>query len=217
MGNPLLGHEPLPLFGRIRPEHVEPGIGEMLRGARERVAAIETSTPASFASVVEPLEELQHEVNRVWSPVRHLNAVMNSETLRNAYNSALGQISDFQTDLAQSEPIYRAYSAIKDSQKDAPLSALQQRVIELALRDFRLAGVALPQKSKERFKTVMLELTQLQSKFEENVLDATRGWSYQVTDGQELAGLNEKIVEQPRKKSHEQHLEGWTLTLSQPT
>jgi oligopeptidase A len=216
MENPLLGHEPLPAFGQIRPEHVEPGIGQLLTRERERVAEIERTLPATFTAVVEPLEELQHEVNRVWSPVRHLNAVMNSDTLRTAYNAALTEISAFQTDLAQSEPIYQAYSAIRDNH-GAQLSAVQRRVIELALRDFRLNGVGLPQARKERFKTVMLELTQLQSKFEENVLDSTKAWSHHITDAGELHGLNEMIIEQARRRAHEQHLEGWTLSLNQPT
>jgi oligopeptidase A len=89
--------------------------------------------------------------------------------------------------------------------------------VEHALRDFRLAGVGLDPERKRRFKTVMLELTQLQAKFEENVLDATNGWTHHITNGEHLRGLNETIVEQARKRAHEKHLEGWLLTLDQPT
>jgi oligopeptidase A len=95
---------------------------------------------------------------------------------------------------------------------------VQRQVIEHALRDFRLAGVGLPVERKERFKAVMLELTQLQAKFEENVLDATNGWTYHVTDSEELRGLNEMLIEQARRKrAHEKRVEGWVLTLDQPT
>jgi oligopeptidase A len=216
MENPLLGHEPLPPFGRILPEHVEPGMNALFTRSRERVAEIERIERPAFATVVEPLEEIQHQVGRVWSPVRHLNAVMNSEALRVTYNACLGQLSAFQTDIGQSEPLYRAYETIQKA-PDEHLTPLQRRVIELALRDFRLAGVALPKDRKERFKAVMLELTQLQSKFEENVLDATNGWSHHVSDAAELRGLNDILIEQARRRAHEQHREGWVLTLNQPT
>lgn len=216
MDNPLLGTQPLPAFGEILPEHVEPGITELLARGRARIAEIAATPHPTFATVVEPLEELHHEIARAWSPVSHLNAVMNSDTLRVAYNACLPLLSAYQTDLAQSEALYRAYGAIREAEGPR-LDPVQREVLEHTLRDFRLAGVGLPQERKERFKTLMLELSQLQAKFEENVLDATNGWSYQVTDPALLRGLNEMLIEQARKRSHEQRREGWTLTLDQPT
>ncbi|HTX04911.1 MAG TPA: M3 family metallopeptidase [Steroidobacteraceae bacterium] len=214
--NPLLAEEPLPPFPRIRPEHVEPAVREVLSRARERIGEIKARANPSFATIVEPLEELQHRVSRTWSPVSHLNAVLNSEPLRSAYNSCLPLLSAYQTDLAQSEPLYRAYRAIEEHES-ATLDPVQRRVLEHALRDFRLAGVGLGTADKQRFKDVMLELTALQAKFEENVLDATNGWSHRVTDAALLRGLNETLIEQARRRAHEQRLEGWILTLDQPT
>ena len=216
MENPLLGQESLPPFARIRPEHVEPGVRELLANSRSRIEQIAALDKPTFATVVEPLEELQHRVSRAWSPVSHLNAVLNSDALRVGYNACLPLLSAYHTDLAQSEPIYRAYRTIAE-QENASLGPVQKQVIEHSLRDFRLAGVALDAEKKERFKTVMLELTQLQAKFEENVLDATNGWTYRVTDATELKGLNEMLVEQARKRAHDERVEGWTLTLDQPT
>ena len=198
MDNPLLVQEPLPPFPRIRPEHVEPGVREALSRARTTLGEIAARDTPTFASVVEPLEELQHRVARTWSPVSHLNAVLNSDALRTAYNSCLPLLSAYQTDLAQSEPLYRAYRAIEE-REGAALDAVQRRVLEHALRDFRLAGVGLEAGQKQRFKEVMLELTGLQAKFEENVLDATNGWTYHVTDGALLRGLNEMLVDQARQ------------------
>jgi oligopeptidase A len=216
MDNPLLGQEPLPPFARIRPEHVEPGVRELLERSRAKIDQLAAVQHPTFANVVEPLEELQHRVSKVWSPVSHLNAVINSEALRTSYNACLPLLSAYQTDLAQSEPLYRAYKTVADQEGDA-LGPVQRQVIEHALRDFRLAGVGLPAERKARFKAVMLELTQLQAKFEENVLDATNGWSYRVTDESELKGLNSTLIEQARRRGHEQRVEGWMLTLDQPT
>lgn len=216
MENPLLVQDGLPRFPEIRPEHVEPAIRGVLGENRARIAAIEQLAEPDFATVVEPLEELQHRLTRLWSPVSHLNAVLNSEPLRAAYNACLPLLSAYQTDLTQSEPLYRAYTAIA-AREGARLDATQKAVLDHALRDFRLAGVALDAPRKERFKAVMLELAQLGARFEENVLDATNAWSRHVSDTAELRGLNEAIVEQARRRAADQQLEGWVLALDQPT
>src|SRR5262249_55783830 len=216
MDNPLLDRDALPQFMRIRPEHVEPAVREQLSRNRARIGELATLTAPTFATVVEPLEELHHRIARTWSPVSHLNAVVNSEALRAGYNACLPLLSAYQTDLAQSEPLYRAYHTIAE-QEGVALGPVQRRLIEHAVRDFRLAGVGLPSERKERFKTAMLELAQLQAKFEENVLDATNAWSRHVTDADELRGLNEMLIEQARRRAAEQDVAGWVLRLDQPT
>ncbi len=216
MDNPLLGQEPLPQFLRIRPEHVEPAVRELLQANRARVQALATDPQPTFASVVEPMEELHHRTSRTWSPVSHLNAVLNSEALRAGYNACLPLLSAYYTDLAQSEPLFRAYRRVSEEQA-ADLGPVQRQLLEHRVRDFRLAGVGLSPERKERFKTAMLELTQLQAKFEENVLDATNAWSHHVREAAELTGLNEMLIEQARQRAREKQLPGWLLTLDQPT
>ena len=216
MQNPLLNPEPLPQFLQIRPEHVEPAVREVLTQNRARIDELAALTGPTFATLIEPLEELHHRVSRTWSPVSHLNAVLNSEGLRGGYNACLPLLSAYQTDLAQSEPLFRAYRAIADEQ-GSELAPVQRRVIEHAMRDFRLAGVGLPVDRKQRFKTAMLELAQLQARFEENVLDATNAWSWHVSDAAELRGLNDMLVEQAQRRASERGQSGWILNLDQPT
>ncbi len=216
MQNPLLNPEPLPQFLQIRPEHVEPAVREVLSQNRARIDELAALTGPTFATLIEPLEELHHRVSRTWSPVSHLNAVLNSEGLRGGYNACLPLLSAYQTDLAQSEPLFRAYRAIADEQ-GSELAPVQRRVIEHAMRDFRLAGVGLPVDRKERFKTAMLELAQLQARFEENVLDATNAWSWHVSEAAELRGLNDMLVEQAQRRASERGQSGWILNLDQPT
>ncbi len=216
MDNPLLSREPLPPFSRITAADVEPGINALLTAARAEIEAIAAREPPSFATVVEPLEELHHRVARAWSPVSHLNAVVNSEALRASYNACLPLLSAYQTDLAQNEPLYRAYRSI-EAHEGGSLGPVRRRLIEQTLKDFTLAGVGLPQAAKDEFKRVMLELTQVQAKFEENVLDATNAWSHHLADPAQLRGLNEVLVDQARRRAHEKGMEGWLLTLDQPT
>lgn len=216
MENPLLDRGPPPPFGDIRPEHIEPALRAVLDQNRARIAELAALPEPTFASLVEPLEDMQHRLTRVWSPAGHLNAVMNTPSLREAYNACLPLLAAYQTDLAQSEPLYRAYQRIEE-REGAGLTPTQRRVLEHALRDFRLAGVGLDAERKARFKAAMLELTQLQAKFEENVLDATNGWSHTVTERSELEGLNEVIVEQARRRAQDRGVEGYVLGLDQPT
>ncbi len=216
MDNPLLHQDSLPQFPRIRPEHVEPAVRQVLSVNRARIDELALLNAPTFATVVEPIEELHHRTARTWSPVSHLNAVLNTEALRAGYNACLPLLSAYQTDLAQSEPLYRAYRTIAE-REGAALAPVQRQLIEHALRDFRLAGVGLPAERKERFKTAMLELAQLQARFEENVLDATNAWSRPVSDPDELRGLNEMLIGQARRRAAEQQAPGWILRLDQPT
>ncbi|MFI4868102.1 MAG: M3 family metallopeptidase [Steroidobacterales bacterium] len=214
--NPLLEDTPLPRFDAIRPEHVEPAMSRVIAEQRACVAQIEAVAAPGFSTVVEPLEELRHRLSRVWSPIGHLNAVMNSEPLRAVYNACLPMLSEYHTDLAQSERLYRAYAQISE-REGARLDPVQRQVIEHALRDFRLAGVTLDAPRKARFKAVMMELSRLSAKFDENVLDATNAWSHHVSDRGRLVGINDAIVEQARRRAQEKGVGGWVFGLDQPT
>jgi oligopeptidase A len=216
MENPLLAADSLPPFPSIRPEHIEPAMRKVLAEGRARVDEISGIAHPTFARVVEPLEELHHRISRVWSPVNHLNGVLNSDSLRSSYNTCLPLLSDYHTDLAQSEQLYRAYSSIAEHEAQS-LAPDQRQVVAHALRDFHLSGVSLDESTKRRFKAVMLELTQLQSRFDENVLDCMNAWTYHTLNGTELTGLNEQIVEQARGRAAEAGVEGWILRLDQPT
>jgi len=214
--NPLLDDAPLPRFDLIRPEHIEPAMSRLIAEQRLRIAQIEAEPNPTFKSVVEPLEELHHRLSKVWSPVGHLNAVMNCEALRSAYNACLPLLSEFHTDVGQSERLYRAYAQIAENEGER-LDSVQRQVLEHALRDFRLAGVALDATRKARFKAVMMELSRLSAKFEENVLDATNDWSHHVTDATQILGINQSIIEQARARAQEKQLPGWLFGLDQPT
>ena len=150
----------LPAFDRINAGEVEPAIRALLERSRGEVATLESQPHPTFDNTVLPLEQLSHRLSRTWSPISHLNGVLNSDELRASYNACLPLLSNYWTDLAQSEPLYRAYSAIA-ANEHAGLDGAQRRVLERALEDFRLAGVGLPKDRKERYKAVVQELALL--------------------------------------------------------
>jgi oligopeptidase A len=216
MSNPLLDLAALPDYDAIRPEHALPAVEAQLAENRRRLEALLAQPNPSFATLVEPFEEMQHRLNRVFAPIGHLNAVVNSEALRGAYNACLPLLAEYQTEVGQNEALAGAYAAIRE-REGASLSPGQRRVLDFALREFELAGVRLPAAPKARFKALMQELAQLQSKFDEQVLDATQAWSRHVTDAASLSGLPAHVVERARAQAVQQGQDGWLLKLDQPT
>ena len=205
----------LPVFSAIRVENVEPTIRALLTAHRERLAALLQSAVASWDNLIAPLEEMQHQLARTWSPISHMNGVVNNEALRAAYNACLPLLTAWQTDLGQNERLFQAYQDIL-AREAAQLTAGQRKLIDNALRDFKLAGVALPDEHKRHFKALMEQLASLQSKFDENVMDATNAWSRHVTDPAELAGLPAPILERASAAARARQLEGWYFTLDAP-
>ena len=215
MSNPLLDSHELPAFSSIRPEDIEPAIRQVLDENRAQLKVLLESKADTWDRLVVPLEEMQHRLSRTWSPVGHMNGVVNSDELRAAYNACLPLLTAWHTDLAQNADLYRAYETVLQKE-GASLTPAQRKLIENALRDFRLAGVALPEDKKQRFKALMEKLTTLQSKFDENVLDATNAWSRHVTDATELAGLPPPVVARAKAAAQSAGKDGWFFTLDAP-
>jgi oligopeptidase A len=172
--NPLLDTDRLPPFSQIKPEHIEPAIDALIEENRSLLDQLLTENQRySWENLIEPLEAVSDRLSKAWSPVGHMNSVVNTEALRAAYNACLPKLSAFGTEVGQNEDLYKAYQQIHDSAEFAQLSGAQQKSIEDALRNFRLAGVSLPAEKKERFKEISQRLSELKAKFEENVMDAT--------------------------------------------
>jgi oligopeptidase A len=205
----------LPTFSAIRIDQIEATIRALLDENRTRLATLLDGNARTWDSLVVPLEEMQHRLGRTWSPVGHMNGVVNSDELRSAYNACLPLLTAWHTELAQNKRLYEAYESILKLE-GARLGQGPSKLLQNALRDFRLAGVALPMDRKDRFKAVMEQLATLQSKFDENVLDATNAWSRHVVDSSDLSGLPAPILERARTAAASRNLEGWYFTLDAP-
>src|SRR5690348_12318856 len=182
MSNPLLEWDHLPPFADIKPEHVEPAVDAVLAENRAVLARLGTLAAPAWDSFVEPLETLGDRLHRAWAPVAHLNATMSTPELRAAYNACLPKLADYDTELGQDERLQRAFRAIKDGAAWDGFKPAQRKLVDDALLDFRLAGVDLPAEKKARFRDIMQELSKLDARFEENLLDATQGWFKHVED-----------------------------------
>ncbi len=216
MHNPLLDAADLPAFSRIKPAHAEPAIRAVIEESRAQVEDIlAAAQPPRWHNLVVPLEALDHRLARTWAPIGHLNAVHNTEALRQAYNACLPLLSDFSSEMGQHEGLFHAFQTVLAEEGDQ-LDAGQRRILEDSLRDFRLAGVALPPAPRARYREIMQELSMLGAKFEENLLDATQAWRLEIQDESRLAGLPEGARERAQQAARSRGLDGWALTLDFP-
>jgi oligopeptidase A len=217
MSNPLLNQPSLPLFSAIDPAHVQPALEQVIHDNR---AAIETltaqSAPATWENLIAPLEQIENRLEQVWAPVSHLNSVMNSDALRAAYNACLPMLSAYQTEMGQNKALYAAFQTLRESNHYATLTQAQRQSVDNALREFRLAGVALEPAGKKRYAEIAARLAALSARFQENLLDATSAWHRDITEADELAGLPESALGVMAQNAQHNGVEGWRVSLDMP-
>ncbi|MCJ7558832.1 MAG: M3 family metallopeptidase [Gammaproteobacteria bacterium] len=214
--NPLLNTSDLPRFSSIRAEHVVPALGAVLRENREELEELVSGEQVpTWDNLIRPLELMEERLDRVWSPVSHLNSVVNNPDLREAYNTCLADLSAYSTELGQNRRLYEAFMEIEKRERPG-LDAARQKLLENSLRDFRLAGVHLDPEKKAQFKKAQQDLAALAARFEENVLDATNAFQRHITDEDMLAGLPDPTVARALAAAEEQGQQGWLLSLDYP-
>ena len=173
--NPLLAYQGLPPFPSIQPEHVKPALTALLAENRKKIQAL-VSQPeqVTWQTLMLPLQEMDDHLDRLWSPVRHLNSVLESPQLREVYAECVDMLSEYSTEISQNQDLYKAYQALADQELDDT----QKKIVSDALRDFRLGGVDLRGQQKERYKEIQAQLAKLTTRFEQHLLDATQAHSF---------------------------------------
>jgi oligopeptidase A len=215
MTNPLLDFSALPRFSEIRPEHVTPAVDELLAAGRAVTAAAERAEP-TWEAFVAPQEDANERIGRAWGQVSHLHAVLDSPALREAYNANLPKLSQYWTELGQNEALFANYKKLHAAPGFAQLSPARRKIVENALRDFRLSGAELPADKKKRYAEISEELSRLGARFSENVLDATNAFTL-VVDEKRIAGIPQDVLQAAREAAQGDGKEGWKFTLHMPS
>ncbi len=218
IANPLLQDFDLPPFAAIKPEHVVPAIDQLLADSRKQVAELlQRKDGFTWDNLVLPMDEMSAKLGQAWSPVGHLNAVCNNAELREAYEACLPKLSEFWTELGQNRELFEAYKALASSPAAQELNDAQRKVLDNELRDFHLSGIDLPLEQQARYGEIQKELSELSSKFSNQLLDATQAWTKHITDESALAGLPESARGQLAQAAAEKELDGWLVTLEFPS
>lgn len=218
MKNPLLNFDGLPRFDEIRPEHISPAIDSLLERCLSVVNELEAPMPeVTWDNFITPLDDCTEQLSRAWGIVGHLNAVVDTPELRAAYNENLPKITEFWTAIAQNLALFDKYKAIRNSSSFDSLDNARKRVIENALRDFRLGGAELPEDKKKRFADIQEKMAALSTRFSENVLDATNAFELLVEDEADLKGLPEDNLHVAHTMAQNENRNGYKFTLHFPS
>ena len=216
--NPLLDFSGLPRFDAITPDHVGPAIDTLLEQNRAVVAQLEApSDHVTWDNFVAPLENSTELLGRAWGIVSHLNNVVDTPELRAAYNENQPKVTEFWTALAQNEALFDKYKAIKADAGFASLSPARQRIIDNAVRDFRMGGAELPADKKARYADIQEEHAAVSTRFSENVLDATNDYKLLIADEAKLAGLPDDVKQAARAAAEKDGKQGYEFSLHFPS
>ncbi|MFN2645237.1 MAG: M3 family metallopeptidase [Burkholderiales bacterium] len=213
--NPLLDFSGLPRFGELKPEHVAPAVDALLTEGRQTIERV-LEAPVSWESFVAPLEDTNERIGRAWGQVAHLHAVLDSPELREAYNANLPKLTQYWTELGQNQRLFEKYQALAASADFPNMGAARRRIVENALRDFRLGGAELPPEKKARYAEIQEELARLGSRFSENLLDATKAFSV-VVDESRIGGIPADALAAAREAAEKEGKRGWKFTLHAPS
>lgn len=208
----------LPQFSTLDIPQLPEQLAAMLDNCRSEVAELVAQQgPLTWTNLMAPLEEIDDRLEKFWSPVSHLNAVKNTDELRTAYEICIPLITAYHSEMGQNRPLFAAVQSLADSQSFDELSKAQRQVVNNTLRDFRLSGVALDEKERHRFADIQQRLSELSTKFSNNVLDATDGWEKLVEDEQLLAGIPEMSLQSFRQQAESKDKTGLLLNLQAPS
>ena len=215
--NPLLDFSGLPRFDAIKPEHVTPAIEQLIAQANAVVAQLEAPVDDVTWDTLAPLDDASERLGRAWGVVGHLNHVVDTPELRATYNENQPKVVEFSTAIGQNEALFAKYKQLRNGPHWDSLNPVRQRIVENALRDFRLGGAELPDDKKPRFAEIQEQQSQLSTRFSENVLDATNDYKLVVEDESELAGLPDDVKAAARAAAERDGKTGWLFTLHFPS
>jgi oligopeptidase A len=215
--NPFLEFDRLPDFASIRAEHIKPAVEQVLTDNRAVLQVLEKDNAApDWHNMMDVLDDLDDRLSKVWSTASHLNGVLNTPAIREAYNSCQPLITEYYSALGQNEKLYRRIEALNQRAGELGLDGSQRRIIRDMLLDFRLAGVSLPETDKKRFTEIQTQLSELSNRFGNNVLDATMAWSKHIADRAALAGVPEMTLSAAAEAAARKEQSGYLLTLDFP-
>ena len=216
LNNALIESGQLPAFNKIQPAEIKPEIERIINHNRLEIKRLAQQNQHNWDNLIKPLSLLNDQLDKTWSPIRHLNSVKSSPELRDAYNGCLPLLSEYATEVSQNRDLYQGYLHIADSDEFSSFSEAQQKAVTDALLHFRLGGVELDGEAATRYQQLQKDLSELQSGFENNLLDSTQSWQYLTEDESELKGLPDYALAMLQQLAAQKELDGYRVTLDMP-
>lgn len=217
--NPLMHIVGLPLFSAVKPEHIKPAVESAIENCKNVIINVveKNKDNPTWDNLMSPIEEADDRFSKIWSVVAHLNSVNNTQELRTAHDECLPLIAQYSTWAGQYRPLFNALTKLAKSDEFNLLTKAQRKSVENSLRDFRLSGIDLPEDKQRRFGEISARLSQLQSDFANNLLDATNNYVKNVIDEKELVGLPRGALNLAKSEAKKRSLDGYVFTLDIPS
>jgi len=208
----------LPKFSQLEPEDIKETIEQAISDCKNTLTKVLNNNQVfTWQNLVMPLDESDDVLAKLWSPVSHMNSVVSSDELRQAYEACLPLLSEYSTFVGQNQELFQAYQQLSNSDEYQTLNTAQKKVIKNALRDFKLSGIALNDKDKKRYGEIVTRLSELSSSFGNNVLDATQAFTVNIADESQLTGLPESAKEAAQSLATAKKQTGYLFTLDMPS
>ena len=207
----------LPNFSTIQAKDIKAAVEQLIMESKTFIDQLVSSDTVSYNELVIALEQQDDKLNRLWSPISHMNSVVSSDELREAHDACLPLLSEYGTWVGQHKGLYNAFKTLRLSDEFNALITAQKTNIDNTLRDFTLSGVALSECNKQKYAQLQSRLSELSSQFSNNVLDATMGWTKLVTDEAALSGLPESAIAAAAQAAERKAQKGWLFTLDIPS
>lgn len=219
LNNPLLNYSGLPPFSSVKPECIKEAVVSAIEKCKKTIIDVSEKFKAepTWDNVVAPVEESDDLLSKVWSVVSHLNSVNNTPDLRAVHDECLPILSEFSTWAGQYKPYFEVLKKIESSDAFSLLSKPQQKAIKNSIRDFKLSGIDLNEADQKTYAQIESKLSELTSRFSNNVLDATHGYTLHVTELEKLKGLPEGALKLAKNEAENRKLDGYVFTLEMPS
>ena len=205
----------LPDFSDLCARDISSNVSSLIKAQREKIKNLLNDDTKPNFSLVSEIEEMHHKLSMVFSPISHLQNVMDDPDWREAYNSCIPLLTEYGTELSQDPDLEKAYGKIIKKLKDK--SSPEFSLLEKELRSFTLNGVNLDQNKKTKFKDLKKQLSIKQAKFGQNVQDSTDSWLYFTAEESETAGITSEILQQAKERADKENKSGWQFSLDYPT
>lgn len=219
LNNPLLNYSGLPPFSSVKPGCIKEAVVSAIEKCKKTIIDVSEKFKAepTWDNVVAPVEESDDLLSKVWSVVSHLNSVNNTPDLRAVHDECLPILSEFSTWAGQYKPYFEVLKKIESSDAFSLLSKPQQKAIKNSIRDFKLSGIDLNEADQKTYAQIESKLSELTSRFSNNVLDATHGYTLHVTELEKLKGLPEGALKLAKNEAENRKLDGYVFTLEMPS
>ncbi len=224
--NPLLTERGTPRFDRIQPEHIVPAVRFTLAQGEQALQQIEAHIQPTWAGAVEVFDALNRMFERSWGPVTHLFGVLNSDPLREAFETVQPEVVLFGLRISQSEPAYKALKALQAGPEWSRLDAAQQRIVDRKILSCELSGIGLSGSERERFNAIETDLSQAGTEFSNHVLDSNKAWSLLIESAADTEGWPDTLRRMTVTAFNRSKTEGaidatpengpWRVTLEMP-